>query len=160
MKLPRLQITVRRLMAAVFLVAVNIAFAQSMLDINEDIGIIFVTLPMANILVLAAPRVWSGDATRAFWIAFEVAGWFMVVFFGYLSRAHGAVFFRPANGVYPWATIRNPYAQSTFLFVLDLIFYTPPQVMMAWCAGWIAARYQRRVQRHSIQFWGMKQGRN
>jgi hypothetical protein len=69
-------------MAAVFLVPVNTAFARSMLGANQDIGIIFVTLPTANILLLAAPRAWSDIATRAFQIGFEVAGWFMVVFLG------------------------------------------------------------------------------
>ena len=131
-------------MLVVVLVAVDFVIVRHMLEAPRDIGIAFVTLPMANALILVAPRAWSGGATRRFWIGFEIAGWLMVLLFGYLSHSHGATFFRPANSVYPWITIKNFYFQHIYLFSIDLVFYTPPQILVAWFVGWIIARLNQR----------------
>jgi hypothetical protein len=131
----------RRLMVAVFLVAVDFAILRGMSDTSQDIGVAFVTLPMANALILVAARVRSGNRWSPFWIGFVVVGWFMVASFGYLSWSHGAKFFRAANSVYPWITIKNIYVQWVYLFSIDFIVYTPPQVLVAWFGGRMAARY-------------------
>ena len=136
----------RRLMVVIVLVAVNFVIVGGMQNSQIDIGIAFATLPMANILILAAPGAWGGNATRRFWIGFEVAGWLMTVLFGYLSYSHGAAFFRPANSVYTWNTIKSAYMRHTYLLIIDLIFYTPPQILIAWLVGWVLAKYQSRLE--------------
>jgi hypothetical protein len=141
MKWPRPKMTIRLLMVAVFLVAVDFAVVRSMSNAHRDIGIAFVTLPMANVLILVATRVRSGNEWRPFWIGFEVVGWSMAALFGYLSWAHGAKFFWAANSVYPWATITNPSVQWAYLLSLDFIVYTPPQIVVAWFGGRMVARY-------------------
>jgi hypothetical protein len=141
MKWPRYRMTVRLLMVAVLLVAVDFAVVRSMSSANQDIGIAFVTLPTANALILVAGRVRSGDEWRPFWIGFEIVGWSVVALFGYLSWSHGAKFFRAANSVYPWANITNPSVQFAYLFSIDFVVYTPPQILMAWFGGRMAARY-------------------
>ena len=70
---------------------------------------------MAGILLLAAPRVWGGNATRRFWIGFEMAGWSMALLFGYLSHSMGSDFFWAANSVYPWHTIRNWHIRLLYI---------------------------------------------
>ena len=94
MNLPRPRFTVRLLMLVVVLVAVNFVIVRRMLETSGDIGIAFVTLPMANALFLVAPRVWGGGARRNFWFGFEIAGWLMVAMFGYLSHSHAQDFLR------------------------------------------------------------------
>jgi hypothetical protein len=131
MKLLRPRISVRWLMLVVASVAINFAIVRGIRDTGIDIGIAFVTLPMASILLVAAPRAWGGDATRRFWIGFEIAGWSMAVLFGYLSHHNAAAFFRPANSVYPWNTIRNWEVQLLYLMFIDFISYAPPQVLVA-----------------------------
>jgi hypothetical protein len=132
--------TTRRLMVAVFLVAVDFAIVRGMSDANQDIGVSFVTLPMANLLILVAARVRSGHRWSPFWIIFEVVGWFMAALFGYLSWSRSAWFFGAANSVYPWVRIRNSYVQWLYLFSIDFIVYTPPQILAAWFGGRMAAR--------------------
>jgi hypothetical protein len=147
MELLHPRMSVRWLMLVVVLVAINFAIIRGIRGTGIDIGIAFVTLPMASILLLAAPRAWGGDATRRFWIGFEIAGWSMVVLFGYLSHHNGAAFFRPANSVYPWGTIRNREFQLIYLMFIDFIFYTPPQVLVAWFTGRVLAKHQSRLER-------------
>jgi hypothetical protein len=137
-RIPR--IGVRQLMLIVFLVAVDFTIVRVMYEAKRDLGIACVVLPMANLLVLVAPKAWGG-ASRPFWIGFEVAGWCSVGLFGYLSHFHGATFFQPANTLYPWATIRNPLAQWACIFVLDQICYTPPLVFLGWLGGRLLARF-------------------
>jgi hypothetical protein len=141
MKWPRYRITVRLLMVAVLLVAVDFAVVRSMSSANQDIGIAFVTLPTANALILVAGRVRSGDEWRPFWIGFEIVGWSVVALFGYLSWSHGAKFFRAANSVYPWTNITNRSVQLAYLFSIDFIVYTPPQILVGWVGGVMVARY-------------------
>jgi hypothetical protein len=132
----------RRLMLVVALTAVNFAILRGVLTAGIDIGIAFVTLPMASILLLAAPRAWGGNTTRRFWIGFEMAGWSMVLLFGYLSHSKGSDFFWAANSVYPWNTIRNRHNQLLYIMLIDLIVYTTPQVVVAWLLGLAVAKYR------------------
>jgi hypothetical protein len=143
MNLPRPRFKVRLLMLVVILVAVDFGIVRRMLETASDIGIAFVTLPMANALFLVAPRAWGGGARRNFWFGFEIAGWLIVAFFGYLSHSHARTFFRPANAIYPWATIKNIYAKDIYLLSIDAVVYTPPQIVVAWFAGWMLARVKR-----------------
>ena len=147
MNLPRPRFTVRSLMVIVVLVAVDFVIVRHMSEAPRDVGIAFVTLPMANALILVAPRAWGG-ATRRFWVGFEIAGWLMVLLFGYLSHSHGATFFRPANSVHPWATIQNIYIRNIYLFSVDCVVYTPPQVLVAWFVGWMFAGLALRPDSH------------
>jgi hypothetical protein len=133
-------------MVVIVLVAVDFAIVGGMQNSQIDIGIAFATLPMANILILVAPGAWGGSATRRFWLGFEVAGWLMTVLFVYLSYSHAAAFFRPANSVYPWNTIKPAYLRHTYLIILDLIVYTPPQILIAWFVGWVLAKSQSRLE--------------
>ena len=133
----------RLLMLVVVLVAVDFVIVRRMLETSSDIGIAFATLPMANALFLFAPRAWGGGAKRNFWFGFEIAGWLMVAMFGYLSHSHAQAFFRPANSVYPWITIKNIYIQNIYLFSIDCLAYTPPQILVAWLAGWMLARFKQ-----------------
>ena len=64
----------RWLMVAILVVALSVTIAQRMLDANEDMGVLFVILPMSNILILVAPGVRNGKTTKPFWIGFEAAG--------------------------------------------------------------------------------------
>lgn len=127
--------TVRSLMVAVVLVAVDFVVVRGMLDGDWDEGVAFATLPMTNILILAAPRVRRGGSVGRFWIGFAIAGWSVAVLSAYLAYRHGAIFFRPANAIYPWETIRDPYYQTTYLCFIDAIVYTPPQILVAWLSG-------------------------
>ena len=146
MRLPHPRISVRWLMLIVAVAAVNFAILRGMSSTNIDIGIAFATLPMASILLLAAPRAWGGNAARRFWIGFELAGWSMMLLFGYLSHSKGAGFFWPANSVYPWHTIRNRHIQFLYIIFIDFVVYTPPQVVVAWLVGRVLAKYQSRLE--------------
>jgi hypothetical protein len=143
MNLSRPRFTVRSLMLVVVLVAVDFVIVRRMLETSSDIGIAYATLPMANALFLVAPWAWGGGAKRNFWFGFEIAGWLIVVLFGYLSHSHAQTFFRPANSVYPWITIKNIYIQTTYLFSIDCLVYTPPQILVAWLVGSMFARFKQ-----------------
>ena len=147
MRLPHPRLSVRWLILVVALAAINFAILRGISSWQFDKGIAFVTLPMANILFLLAPRSWGGTTTRRFWIGFEMAGWSMVLLFGYLSHSMGAGFFWVANSVYPWNTIRNWEVQLLYLMFIDFISYTPPQVVVAWFVGRVLAKYQSRLER-------------
>ena len=142
MRLPHLRISMHWLMLVVALAAVNFAILRGVSNGRIDIGIAFVTLPMAGMLLLAAPRVWGGNATRRFWIGFEMAGWSMALLFGYLSHSMDSDFFWAANSVYPWHTIRNWHIRLLYVMLIDFIVYTPPQVVVAWLVGLVVAKYQ------------------
>jgi hypothetical protein len=142
MRLPHLKISMHWLMLVVALAAVNFAILRGVSNGRIDIGIAFVTLPMASILLLAVPRAWGGNATRRFWIGFEMAGWSMALLFGYLSHSKGSDFYSAANSVYPWHTIRNWHIRFLYVMSIDFIVYTPPQVVVAWLVGLVVAKYQ------------------
>jgi hypothetical protein len=142
MRLPRLRISMRWLMLVVALAAVNFAILRGVSTARIDIGIAFVTLPMASILLLAAPRAWGGNTTRRFWIGFEMAGWSMVLLFGYLSHSKGSGFFWAANSVYPWHTFHNRNIRLLYIILIDFIVYTTPQVVVAWLLGLAVAKYR------------------
>ena len=63
--------------------------------------------------------------------------------FGYLSHSHAQTFFAPANSVYPWINIQNIYIQNAYLFSVDCLVYTPPQILVAWLAGRTLARFKQ-----------------
>ncbi len=149
MKIPRLRFTVGRIMLAVAVVAIDFVTWRTAWHANRDMGVLYVTLPMASLLIMLAPEALGCGAARGFWIGFEVAGWSMVAVSWYLSQYHGALFFEPANSVYPWPEkIRNPVALTIYLFLLDLVVYTPPQVVTAWLGGRLVAGY--RTHRRSM----------
>ena len=67
----------------------------------------------------------------------------MAGFFGYLARWHGATFFELANSIYDWHRITDPYVQAAYLFAIDSVCYTPPQILAAWAGGRLAGRIAR-----------------
>jgi hypothetical protein len=142
MRLPRVRFTVRRMMVAIFLVAADFAIVRWMWRGNIDIGIASVTLPMANLLILAALSAGKNNATRRFLAGFEIAGWLMVLAWGYLSRFHGEAFFRAVNATYPRSTSLNSTQLACLMLVVTIV-YTAPQLLAAWLAGRLSAAFSR-----------------
>jgi hypothetical protein len=147
MGLPHLRFTVSRLMIVVFILAINFAVFRVLRDANHDLGVVFVTLPMANILILSAPRAWRRNATRTYWIGFEVGGWLIGSVFWYWCR-YGPYFFWFVHSTEDWLVASVPswefmfhrYDGWLYQLALSVAIYTPPQIICAYVIGKLTAK--------------------
>ena len=139
--------TVSGLMTVVLILAANFAVVRILRDAGADLGIVFVTLPMVNILMLSAPRAWKRNATRPYWIGFEIGGWLIASIFWHGIR-HGILFrdayifpyvfsFHVPNSTYDWLdsvswrSMNHGIPRVPCVLALDIAFYTPPQIIFA-----------------------------
>jgi hypothetical protein len=142
------------LMAIIFLVAADVGFFRAFSNSSgPEIGVGIVTLPMANVLLLALPRLRGELRSRPFWIAFQAAGWVMVLIFGVLAWIDFDWFFQPAAIFYD--TLLNsglvPLGDWFRIFVLVVlpaaaVGYMIPQFLIALLAGRLSARYYRVIE--------------
>jgi hypothetical protein len=131
-------------MAAVFCVAVDFALILSYWDSpgpQAEVGI--VTLPMANLLLMAVPRLGRRGAARWFWIGFEAAGWLSVLAVGFLSWRYTKPFFWLITPVVGYTGSMNEVVAKTLIISFAVVAYTIPQILVALLGGWLASRFHR-----------------
>src|SRR3954454_20417230 len=86
------------LMAVIVLVAADFAIVRALWGSpGPHVDVAIVTLPMANMLLLATPKMRASSTTRPFWVGFVIVGWPMVLAVAILAWHFSDTFFRPID---------------------------------------------------------------
>ena len=142
----RRQWSTATLMVVILFVASNCAFIRTVWVIDPII--VFMFLPMIDVLFFGFTRLGRRPHARNFWVGFEVVGWGMIgLLLGVCLFQDGLII-----ALLSWHGnhSRNPNSGMAgvviFCTSLSVLFTTPPLVA-ATCAGWLAARYRLVIER-------------
>ena len=140
------RVSIALLMAVVFFLAVNLAIVRAVLELETAAILFFLaTLPTANVLLLAAPRLRRGHPGRAFWLGFEVVGWPLTLAVGLLAWNFPGAFWWPLR----FLEVLRPLASDLVAITIEIgsfvLLWTPPQLLVAWLAGLLSRRYRVRL---------------
>ena len=143
------QFSIGLLMAIVLLFATDLAIVRAFWNRGTGfVSLALITLPMINLLLLTLRRSRGPQGERLFWLAFQAAGWGMIL----LSSA--CILFFPDSFLFPVTWVCNrcgpgPLSLATlaFLFAFPVVFYTSPQLIIATVTGMLATRYRVVIER-------------
>ena len=140
--------TIGTLMAVVFLVAADFGIVRSLWETQgPQVGVAIVMLPMIDLLLLSMPKLRKTNSTRPFWGGFQAVGWISVLIFGLLASMCPNTFFWPAVSVE--RTIPRPLSSAGMAILVSfvVVFYTPPQLLIAVLAARSSSKYRIVIER-------------
>lgn len=140
--------TIGTLMAVVFLVAADFGIVRALWKTQgPQVGVAIVMLPMIDLLLLTLPKVRKSDPTRPFWGGFQAVGWISVLAFGLLASMRPNTFFWPAVSVERMIPRPLSSAGVAILISVVVVFYTPPQLLIALLAARLSSKYRIVIER-------------
>ena len=140
-------VSIRLLMVMIGLIAVDLGIVRALSDGGPTWPMFaFVTFPMINLLIIVAPRLRRGSATRPYYLGFALGGWAAVVGVGWLYWLLPlSTFFWPIVWVHALVRSLNDFAGFTIEIASAVAFYFAGQLFPALMVGKLSAQYRISV---------------
>ena len=146
MPAPR-RISIGFLMAVVGLIAADFAIVRGLWNDPARAMVAVVTLPMVNILILAAPGLRRAHPGRPYWLGFVVVGGLVTLLAGLACAALPETFFLPFAPLRPVFERLAENLRPMLGIALTVLIYTPTLLLPAVVAGKLSARYRLVIER-------------
>ncbi len=137
----RARFSIARLMTIVLFIAADFAIVRSIWNQPGPSPAFFsMVLPTANLLILGLVRLIRPGPDWRFWAGFEVVGWSLIGALAYLELRLKPVLFYPLTRVDQLVGFPNNSPRQVALGVTCcLVFYVPPQLILACLGGRLAS---------------------
>lgn len=135
------------LMAIISLIAFDIATLRAAYPArgpSPSPAFLAMVLPLANVMLLAPPRLRPSCPTRRFWIGFEIVGCALVLVLAYMDRYQKPTLYYPLGTVDRHFGPIDSMAYAAWALSFCTLTTTPPLLLLAWLGGRLASLSAKR----------------